>query len=235
MVHLNIDSFVFTPWNFIKREPGLCANGQPWCASCYVHLMVNMPMLFNVLAVSSLGAFAQLLLRFFRAEYQVLPRFQSIVSLMSGAIFVPLFFLSLINHQEPRFLLLHAPKLNTGFSAKCPFQKEHPLLRWFYDRWLSSKASGPYLLKIWYVSNVALTLFFGFIHQAGVYPRTADMSHVIASKPAATHVHLMTSHILSLPLHLLNIPSSRVLHFNRQMHQRYRRQRDFTAASPWIP
>ncbi|EDW49180.1 GPI mannosyltransferase 4 isoform X2 [Drosophila sechellia] len=235
MMHLSIDNFVFTPWNFIKANLDSAQTASHGVHPCYVHLMVNMPMLFNVLALASLGAFAQLLLRFFRAEYQVLPRFQSIVSLMSGAIFVPLFFLSLINHQEPRFLLpvtfplilLHAPKLITGFSAKYPFQKDHPLLRLFYDKLLSSKASGPYLLKIWYVSNVALTLFFGFIHQAGVYPLAADISHVIATKPAATHVHLITSHIYSLPLHLINIPSSRVLHFNRQTHQRYHRPRDF--------
>ncbi|XP_016972139.1 GPI mannosyltransferase 4 [Drosophila rhopaloa] len=235
MMHLSIDNFVFTPWNFIKANLDSAQTASHGVHPCYVHLMLNMPMLFNVLALASLGAFAQLLLRFFRAEYQVLPRFQSIVSLMSGAIFVPLFFLSLINHQEPRFLLpvtfplllLHAPKLITGFSAKYPFQKDHPLLRWFYDRLLSSKASGPYLLRIWYVSNVALTLFFGFIHQAGVYPLAAEMSHVIATKPAATHVHLITSHIYSLPLHLINIPSSRVMHFNRQTHLRYRRPRDF--------
>ncbi|XP_017125470.1 GPI mannosyltransferase 4 [Drosophila elegans] len=235
MMQLSIDNFVFTPWNFIKANLDSAQTASHGVHPCYVHLMVNMPMLFNVLALASLGAFAQLLLRFFRAEYQVLPRFQSIVSLMSGAIFVPLFFLSLINHQEPRFLLpvtfplllLHAPKLITGFSAKYPFQKDHPLLRRFYDRLLSSKASGPYLLKIWYVSNVALTLFFGFIHQAGVYPLAAEISHVVATKPAATHVHLITSHIYSLPLHLINIPSSRVLHFNRQTHQRYRRPRDF--------
>ncbi|EDV37750.2 uncharacterized protein Dana_GF13610, isoform A [Drosophila ananassae] len=235
MMHLTIDNFVFTPWNFIKANLDSAQTASHGVHPCYVHLMVNMPLLFNVLALASLGAFAQLLLRFFQAEYQVLPRFQSIVSLMSGAIFVPLFFLSLINHQEPRFLLpvtlplllLHAPKLVTGFSAKYPFQKEHPLLRRFYDVILSSKASAPYLLKIWYVSNVALTLFFGFIHQAGLYPLAVDMSHVVATKPAATHIHLMTSHMYSLPLHLVNIPSSRVLHFNMQTHQRYRRQRDF--------
>ncbi|XP_026842224.1 GPI mannosyltransferase 4 isoform X2 [Drosophila persimilis] len=235
MMQLGIDNFVFTPWNFVKYNLNSAQTASHGVHPCYVHLMVNMPLLFNVLALAGLGAFAQILLRFFRAEYQVLPRFQSIVSLMSGAIFVPLFFLSLINHQEPRFLipitfpllLLHGPKLVTGFSAKYPFQKEHPLLRRFYDRLLSSKASAPHLLRIWYVSNVVLTVFFGFIHQAGIYPLAETMAHVMATKPAATHVHLMTSHIYSLPLHLVNIPSSRVLQFNPHTHNRYRRQRDF--------
>jgi len=138
MMHLSIDNFVFTPWNFIKANLDSAQTASHGVHPCYVHLMVNMPMLFNVLALASLGAFAQLLLRFFRAEYQVLPRFQSIVSLMSGAIFVPLFFLSLINHQEPRFLLpvtfplilLHAPKLITGFSACQCCSTSSPWLLW---------------------------------------------------------------------------------------------------------
>ncbi|KAH8297198.1 hypothetical protein KR044_006269 [Drosophila immigrans] len=235
MLQLGIDNFVFTPWNFVKYNLDSAQTATHGVHPCYVHLLVNMPLLFNVLGFAALVAFAQLLLRFFCAEYQLLPRFQSIVSLMSGAIFVPLFFLSLINHQEPRFLLpltfplllLHAPKLVTGFSATYPFQTQHRLLRWLYERVLSRKASAPHLLRIWYVCNVLMTLFFGFIHQAGVYPLAQQMSRVVATKPSATHVHLLTSHIYSLPLHLLNVPSSRVLHFNPQTHQRYRHQRDF--------
>ncbi|XP_030384259.1 GPI mannosyltransferase 4 [Scaptodrosophila lebanonensis] len=235
MLQLGIDNFVFTPWNFVKYNIDSTQTAMHGVHPCYVHLLVNIPMLFNVLGVAALAAFTHLLLRFFHAEYQLLPRFQSIVSLMSGAIFVPLFFLSLINHQEPRFLLpitfplllLHAPKLITGFSPAYPFQTEHPMLRWIYDRVLCSKASAPHLLRIWYIANVLLTVFFGFIHQAGVFPLAQHMAHVVATKPTATHVHLLTSHTYSLPLHLVNVPSSRLLHFNAQTHQRYRRQRDF--------
>lgn len=235
MLQVGIDNFVFTPWNFIKYNLDPTHTASHGVHPCYVHLLVNMPLLFNVLGLASLVAFAQLLLRFFCAEYQLLPRFQSIVSLMSGAIFVPLFFLSLINHQEPRFLLpltfplllLHAPKLITGFSATYPFQTQHPMLRWLYDHVLCSRASAPHLLRIWYVCNVLLTVFFGFIHQAGIFPLAQRMAHVMATKPIATHVHLLTSHTYSLPLHLVNVPSSRELHFNPQTHQRYRRPRDF--------
>ncbi|EDW00642.1 GPI mannosyltransferase 4 isoform X1 [Drosophila grimshawi] len=235
MLQLGIDNFVFTPWNFIKYNLDSAQTASHGVHPCYVHLLINVPLLFNVLGVASLGAFAQLLLRFFCAEYQLLPKFQSIVSLMSGAIFVPLFFLSLINHQEPRFLLpltfplllLHAPKLITGFTPVYPFQTQHPLLIWFYKRLLCSRVSAPHLLRIWYVCNVLLTLFFGFIHQAGMFPLAQRMSHVVATKPTATHVHLLTSHMYSLPLHLVNVPSSSLQHFNPQTHQRYRRQRDF--------
>ncbi|ALC41889.1 CG3419 [Drosophila busckii] len=235
MLQLGIDNFVFTPWNFLKYNLDSAQTATHGVHPCYVHLLLNIPLLFNVLGLAAMLSFTQLLLRFFCAEYQLLPRFQSIVSLMSGAIFVPLFFLSLINHQEPRFLLpltfplllLHAPKLITGFSASYPFQTQHPLLRWLYKRLLCSKASAPHLLRIWYVCNVLLTLFFGFIHQAGVFPLAQRMEHMVATKPAATNVHLLTSHIYSLPLHLVNVPSSRVQHFNPHTLQRYRRQRDF--------
>ncbi|XP_023302292.2 GPI mannosyltransferase 4 [Lucilia cuprina] len=233
--HISIDNFVFTPWNFIKYNLDSKKTAEHGLHPKYIHLFVNIPLLYGILGIIALVSFAHMMIRFFRAEYQGLPRAQSIVGLMSGAIFIPLFFLSLINHQEPRFLipftfpiiLLHGPKLLTGFSAHYPFRMEHPWLRLLYDKILCSKVSAVYVLKIWYISNITLTVFFGFIHQAGIFPLTQYFEQAVKLKSPDQHFHLITSHTYMVPLSFINLPSSQTVHFNRQTKQRYKKQKDF--------
>ncbi|XP_053964595.1 GPI mannosyltransferase 4 [Anastrepha ludens] len=235
MLQLSINNFVSTPWNFIKYNLDSKNTAQHGLHPKYIHVLVNIPMLYNVLGVVALISFAHLLIRFFRAEYQGLPRAQSIISLMSSAIFVPLFFLSLINHQEARFLLpllfpivlLHAPKLYHGLCPTYPFKNEHPLLRKIYHTVLSTQASTKPLMKTWYMCNIGLAIFFGFIHQAGVFPLTQHFEGVMQTKSPAQHIHLITSHVYSVPLTFVNVPSSQVLHMMRETGQRYRRHKDF--------
>ncbi|XP_017473997.1 PREDICTED: GPI mannosyltransferase 4 [Rhagoletis zephyria] len=235
MLRLGINNFVSTPWNFIKYNLDSKNTADHGLHPKYLHILVNIPLLYNVLGVVTLVTFAHLLIRFFRAEYQGLPRAQSIISLMSSAIFVPLLFLSLINHQEARFLLpllfpivlLHAPKLYHGLCPTYPFKKEHPLLRKIYDSVLSTRASAKPLMKTWYMCNIGLAVFFGFIHQAGVYPLTQHFEAIMQTKSPAQHIHLITTHIYNIPLTFINVPSSQVLHTNRETGQRYRRHKDF--------
>lgn len=232
---ISIDNFVFTPWNFIKYNLDSKKTAEHGLHPKYIHLLVNIPLLYGILGIIALVSFAQLMIRFFRAEYQGLPRAQSIVGLMSASTFVPLFFLSLINHQEARFLipltfpiiLLHGPKLITGFCAQYPFRVEHPWLRLFYEKFLCTKASAMYIIKIWYFANIALTVFFGFVHQAGVFPLAQHLEQVAKMKPTDTHLHLITSHTYMFPLSFVNIPSSQIVHLNAQTGQRYKKRKDF--------
>lgn len=235
MLQLSINNFVSTPWNFIKYNLDAKKTAEHGIHPKYVHFIVNIPLLYNVLGIVTIVSFAYLLIRFLRAEYQGLPRAQSIISLMTSAIFVPLFFLSLINHQEPRFLLpllfpivlLHAPKLYHGLCPTYPFKEEHPLLRKIYNMLLCTQASARPLMKTWYMCNIALAIFFGFIHQAGIFPLTQHFEAVMQTKSPAQHIHLITSHIYSVPLTFMNIPSAQVLHLNRETGRHYRRHKDF--------
>ncbi|XP_020717469.1 GPI mannosyltransferase 4 isoform X2 [Ceratitis capitata] len=235
MLQLSINNFVSTPWNFIKYNLDSKNTAEHGIHPKYVHLLVNMPLLFNVLGIVAIVSFGRLLIRFFRADYQSLPRAQSIISLMTSAIFVPFFFLSLINHQEARFLLpillpivlMHAPKLHHGLCPTYPFKEEHPLMRKIYSTVLCTQVSAKPLLKTWYMCNIGLVIFFGFIHQAGVVPLTQHFENVMLEKSPAQHIHLITSHIYNVPLTLVNVPSSQVLHLNRETGQRYRRHKDF--------
>ncbi|KAM7343274.1 phosphatidylinositol glycan anchor biosynthesis class Z [Cochliomyia hominivorax] len=234
-LEIGIDNFVFTPWNFIKYNLDSKKTAEHGLHPKYIHLFVNIPLLYNILGVIAMISFAHMMVRFFRAEYQGLPRAQSIVGLMSGAIFIPLFFLSLINHQEPRFLipftfpiiLLHGPKLLTGFAANYPFRLEHPWLRFIYEKFLCTKVSAVPVLKIWYISNILLTVFFGFIHQAGIFPLTQYFEQSMKLKAPDQHYHLITSHTYMVPISFINLPSSQIVHFNLQTKQRFKRQKDF--------
>lgn len=159
---------------------------------------------------------------------------------MNATIFVPLFALSLINHQEPRFLipitlpiiLLHAPKLINGFSTTYPFAAKHRFGQFIYDHLLCSNASAGYLMKYWYAINMILVIFFGFVHQGGVI----QMVQYLSRSPAYsdihyddtnTNIHLVTSHLYSVPLSLLYLPSTKVLHTNPDNGQKYIRRKQF--------
>ncbi|XP_055905436.1 GPI mannosyltransferase 4 [Eupeodes corollae] len=235
MVQIGINNFVFTPWNFIKYNIDPTKTAQHGLHPRYIHLLVNIPLLYNILGVIALVAFGQQMLRFFKAEYQGLPRAQSIVGLMSAAIFAPVFFMSLINHQEARFLipftfpivLLHSPKLVTGFCTSYPFKEEHPFLRFVYEKFLCSRASARYLLKTWYTLNIALVIFFGFIHQSGVFPLAQHFETSMQTKAPNENLHLITSHVYSFPLSFVNIPSSGLVRVNRHTGQKYRHRKDF--------
>lgn len=47
------------------------------------------------------------------------------------------------------------------------------------------------------------------------------------TKAPNVNLHLVTSHVYSFPLTFVNIPSTSVLHLNRQTGQKYRRSKDF--------
>lgn len=235
MMNIKIENFVFTPWNFIKYNLDSKKTAEHGLHPKYIHLLLNMPMLYNILGIIALVSFAQLMIRFFRAEYQGLPRAQSIVGLMSGSIFVPLFFLSLINHQEPRFLipftfpiiLLHAPKLLTGFCAQYPFRMENNWLRLLYNKVLCTEVSSVFVLKTWYISNIALCVFFGFVHQAGIFPLSQHMEQTFKLKASNSHLHLITSHSYMMPLNFVNMPNSDLTHYDFKAKKRFKSQKDF--------
>lgn len=171
-----------------------------------------------------------------------MPRAQSIVALMNATIFTPVVIFSLINHQEARFLvpitlpvvLLHAPKLLTGFAPSYPFQRDNKLLQFIYQNVLSTRASADRLRKWWYASNIALVIFFGFVHQGGV----TQLSQYLAENTInyRTHfqrsttqpnIHLITSHLYNIPTSLLFQPSTKILLTNPDNGQKFTRKKRF--------
>lgn len=230
---IGMDNFVVTPLNFIRYNMDPENTGQHGTHPKWLHLLVNVPLLFNVLGITAIVSFGSMLFRFSKADYRNLPRAQSVVSLMNAAIFVPVLALSYINHQEPRFILpimlpiflLHAPKLQTGFFTSNPFPKEsHHLLTKFYNTFLASpKEPTGNTLKYWYLINFLLTIFFGFVHQGGVLQLTNFLSHNFKSHQTHIQTHLVTSNIYAIPTSLLFMPSTKTVLTNADTGQKYHR------------
>ncbi|EGZ13881.1 hypothetical protein PHYSODRAFT_512691 [Phytophthora sojae] len=132
----------------------------------FTHLTVNMPMLFG-------PVFLVFLVKFLRYPDR------SVFG--SACVFFPLVCLSLAPHQEPRFLLpalvpLHIFTAVNGRTGVVRFLTTHKL--------------G---LLLWTVFNVALTLFFGVLHQGGVVPMLLSLSTIAANAQGASTANWLTS------------------------------------------
>lgn len=171
-----------------------------------------------------------------------MPRAQSVLALMNATIFVPVALLSLINHQEPRFLIpitfpiviLHSPKLITGLVVSNPFKETNRIGQFIYHyiiRPICRKVTGDRLLRLWYAVNIMLAIFFGVLHQGGViqltkYFQQKSLALDVRSDTNA-NVHLVTSHLYDIPTSYLFIPSTKTLHINPDNGQKYTRKKQF--------
>lgn len=110
-----------------------------------------------------------------------------------------------------------------------PFKVDNRIGQFIYRHLLCTQASAQYMLKFWYTINIVLAIFFGIIHQGGVIQltkylqeNTLDFRH-----DTNTNIHLITSHLYSLPTAYLFLPSTKVLFTNPDNGQKYTRKRQF--------
>lgn len=144
-------------------------------------------------------------------------------NLMRVCVFVPLLIHSLIPHQEPRFIIpillplvfLYGDKLyNT--SMKAPFENK--------------------LFKIWIGFNLAMTCYYGFLQQGGVYHLSTNIYEKIESTPRYVEFHLVTSYMYSYPRILLNQPdTSQIYKSHGVAYQRKPRVHYYEEQSKTIP
>lgn len=223
---IGLNNFVVTPLNFIKYNLDPTKTAEHGVHPKYVHFLVNIPLLFNILGVIAICSLLSMVYRFLIGEYRTLPRAQSVIGLMTCSIFVPVFFLSFINHQEPRFLipillpiiLLHSPKLKSGISTNFRF----------LNRTLGRLLSSKYLLNSWFIINIICTLVYGFLHQGGIYNLTEYLSNkIVVNSNTNINIHLVTSHIYNIPQSFLLIPNTNTLHVNPENNQKYRKSKKF--------
>ncbi|KAG5670527.1 hypothetical protein PVAND_000785 [Polypedilum vanderplanki] len=221
ILDITIYSFLVTPVNFIRyniNSSNTAAHGEH---PRWLHLLINIPLLYNILGIITIASFGNMLYKFCKKEFQNLPQSQSFMFVMTAAIFAPVFMLSLFNHQEPRFLipitipiiLLHSPKLITGVNLT-NFMRES---KWNFLRYLSNfiniTISGRFILKVWYTMNILSTLFFGFIHQAGVIQMNEYMStYSQQSLRQHSQIHLVTSHIYKVPESMFVLPNANTIY-----------------------
>lgn len=150
--------------------------------------------------------------RFIRGHYNKLPRIQSITGLMLFSFVTPVALLSIFPHQEARFII---PILV-------------PLVYLFGNNLYVNESDGPHqrrlkntLRYIWYILNILLTVFFGFIHQGGIYPFASNLHREI-KLTYGVHTHVITTHSYSIPTFLLQLDSTTRVWKDRNTGHKYR-------------
>lgn len=153
-----------------------------------------------------------LFFRFIRGQYSKLPRIQSITGLMLFSLITPVALLSIFPHQEARFII---PVLL-------------PLVYLFGNHLYINESDGPHRRKLknmlccsWYILNIILTVFFGFIHQGGIYP-FVDNLHREIKRTYGVHTHVITTHSYSIPTFLLQLESTTKVWKDKTTGHKYR-------------
>lgn len=131
---------------------------------------------------------------------------------MLFSLVIPVALLSLFPHQEARFII---PVLV-------------PLVYLFGGQLYENESDGPKTRKFknvlrysWYTLNAILTIFFGFIHQGGIYPLTNTLYREIKST-YGTNTHVITTHSYSIPTYLLQLESTSRMWKDRQTGRKYK-------------
>ncbi|XP_028170960.1 GPI mannosyltransferase 4 [Ostrinia furnacalis] len=206
------DNWVVTPLNFLRYNSDMGNLNQHGLHPRWLHLAVNIPLLFNVLGILAIFTLAGHAYRFIRGQYSKLPRIQSITGLMLFSLITPVALLSLFPHQEARFII---PVLV-------------PLVYLFGNHLHVNESDGPQRKKLknflrysWYTFNIILTVFFGFVHQGGLYPFTNNLHREI-KRTYGTHTHVITTHSYSIPTFLLQLESTTKVFKDKTTGHKYR-------------
>ncbi|CAL1264839.1 unnamed protein product [Larinioides sclopetarius] len=136
-----------TPLNFILyniNQKNLNAHGLH---SHWLHLCVNIPLLFSLYGIVMVLYLFRYLSKISKQNFL---KHEIFLLLSFGS---PLLLLSLVPHQEPRFLI---PLLVPLILLQCFF----PVNKVFRQ---------DVFIYLWSIQNIFGILFFGYLHQSGVY------------------------------------------------------------------
>ena len=202
---LSIANLVIAPINFINynmNPANVISHGEhPW----FLHSLVNIPLLFNVIGIAGIYLVSRAVVSITCASWSTKPNLFNFNGLLLFSFAFPLITLSLTPHQEPRFLL---PLLVPLVLLLGPF-----LIR--------SHGFWPKIMRsIWYAGNAVCILFFGFLHQGGIYGVQQFFRHNLLQLHDLTQTHIVYSHTYMPPVSLLTIadvesPSSAIARLRR--------------------
>lgn len=203
VLDISINNFVFTPLNFLRYNLNFKNLETHGTHSRYLNF-INMPLLFNVLALFNFLAMLEYFQRLVNSKFNLLPSVKSIKGLMTLSILAPFIILSYFPHQEPRFLIpLLLPLVYLYGNLILP-EKEynvttpHPGIKAN-----SIKPRNKKVFYFWIATNLILVIFYGFLHQGGIIKLASYLSKTINTH---SHTHVVTSHSYMIPKHLVLIP-----------------------------
>ena len=179
-------SLVITPLNFAVYNTKTSNLANHGLHPPYFHMLVGVPMAFSLLGFFGYLDFWNKLKTCFKSmsSQSVKPALNLFEVICLLSFIVPLLGLSLIPHQEPRFLI---PSLV-------------PLCYLYSNRLIARKK----LFIVWIIINTILIIFYAFIHQSGVIKGVIDLNQLIHSNGQKQLDIVFARHYLP-PRHLLNI------------------------------
>ncbi|NWH73443.1 PIGZ mannosyltransferase, partial [Piaya cayana] len=189
---------VVTPLNFLSYNLNPSNLALHGCHPRFTHFAVNGIMLFGILHILAIGAGFKMLKKCMQQLIQVTSNHRGSSGLLAHSegnptlllfYFVPLVCLSLVSHQEPRFLIpLILPLVLFSTS-------HNRSVRW----------------KPVIIFNILGALLFGCLHQGGLIPCLFHLEQLVHSPESSNHSRhytLLFAHTYMPPRSLLNIKKS---------------------------
>lgn len=163
-VEFSINKFqiILTPVNFIFYNLNPSNLSSHGLHSRWLHIAINIPLLFSVYGLFMLFCLVK------RCGYLLYRLSMNFEMLLLLSFLTPLVLLSVIPHQEPRFII---PLII-------------PLSLLYGKQPLKSYLTNKFCIYIWISSNLCGLLFYGFIHQAGVYLSINHLNNIIENNNA---------------------------------------------------
>ena len=207
--YLQKGKFVFTPVNLVSYNLDTSLLKQHGLHPRITHFLVNMPLLYGPLALAFyasiiragkrrtfVGSVRAFISRRKGVENNNLDEHEiySVKCMVFCSVVVPVALVSLVQHQEPRYI---NPVLI-------------PLVILFSRRLVGSSAS-PVMLLSWCIWNILGCVLFGILHQGGAYPCLAHLQQYLynaRSQNINTTYHVTFYHTYMPPQHLLAWPMS---------------------------
>ena len=184
--------FVFTPLNFIWYNTDVVNLATHTLHPHYLHFAVNAQLLFGFL---SIFAFASFIRTLGNLKYLVPNHDYTWKIFLLYCYILPLVFLSVFPHQEPRFLI--------------PILSPLALL---YGHHLFGNLSSDVWQVFWVAFNIAMALFYGLLHQGGMLNAINTVKYHHSNQAAnqldlgMTQTHVIFYNTYMPPKHLFAIP-----------------------------
>lgn len=130
---------------------------------------------------------------------------------MVASMVTPVAVLSIFPHQEPRFLIPILLPLAYLTATNIIDEPDHWLAQITKKTTVTATNTNTgsqrkIMFKVWIVLNALLAVFYGFIHQGGVFPAISYLAKEIRGAPNSTVFHVVSSHNYMIPDALLARP-----------------------------
>ena len=191
--NVTVKSFTVTPINFVFYNFKTSNVAEHGLHPYLLHILVNIPILHGILGILGLWFVSRYFASFIYHPLTKKPNIASMASMLLLSFIFPVLVLSIIPHQEPRFLLPTLPPLAILLSEKVSIYSLSKL-----------KFTKHFIFLCWQTWNVLCVIFYGFLHQGGVTKTMIFIHDYVALQDVTNDYHVFFSHTYTPPTFLLN-------------------------------